>query len=102
VSGEPAAIMLTAEPDTVLARAIGALDRFPQGHRWVLIGGIAVFLRLGAVTRPTADADAIARSQADLLRWLDDDEVTTVITGGEVRMTVGEGTRRRRRHGSCR
>lgn len=58
----------------------------------MLIGGIAVFLRLGAVTRPTADADAIARSQADLLRWLDHDKVTTVISGGEVRMTVGEGT----------
>ncbi len=92
MSGEPAAIMLTAEPDTVLARAIDALGRFPQGHPWVLIGGVAVFLRLGSVTRPTADADAIARSQADLLRWLDDDEVTTVISGGEVRMTVGEGT----------
>jgi hypothetical protein len=103
VSGEPAVILLTAESDTVLARAIDALSRFPQGHPWVLIGGIAVFLRLGTVTRPTADADAIARSQADLLRWLnDDDEVTTVISGGEVRMTVGEGTVAIPRHGSCR
>ncbi len=101
MSGEPAAILLTAESDTVLARAIDALGRFPQGHPWVLIGGIAVFLRLGAVTRPTADADAIARSQADLLRWLDDDEATTVIQGR------GADDRRRRhlrhrRHGSCR
>jgi len=92
VSGEPVPIRIIAEADTVLARAIDALGRFPQGQRWVLIGGVAVFLRLGSVTRPTADADTIARSQADLLRQLDHDDVTTVISGGEVRMTVGEGT----------
>jgi len=30
-----------AEPDTVLARAIDALGRFPQRHPWVLIGDAA-------------------------------------------------------------
>ncbi len=76
----------------MLARAVEALGRFPSGQPWVLIGGLAVFVRLGSITRPTADADTVARSQAALLRELGDGDLTAVITGGEVHMAVGEGT----------
>ena len=39
--------------DSVLARAVGALDRFPTDRSWVLIGGLAVFIRLGkSLDRP--------------------------------------------------
>lgn len=51
----------------MLARAIEALGRFPSDQSWVLVGGIAVFVRLGSVTRPTADADTVARSPAALI-----------------------------------
>lgn len=50
-----------------------------------------MFIRLGSITRPTADADTIARSQAGLLQQLADDEITTVISGGDVQVQVGDG-----------
>ena len=92
MSGDRSPIRLTAERDTVLARAVQALGQFPSGQPWVLIGGLAVFIRLGSVTRPTADADTVARSQADLLRELVVRDTATVISGGDVQMTVGDGT----------
>lgn len=92
MSGERPVIVVRGERETVLARAVEALDRFPAGQPWVLIGGLAVFVRLGSITRPTADADTIARSQTDLLRELVDGDLTAVISGGYVQMAVGEGT----------
>lgn len=92
MSGEPAPIVVVAERDTVLARAVEALGRFPVDQPWVLIGGIAVFLRLGSITRPTADADTVARSQAALLDQLTIDEPTVVISGGQIEMPVADGT----------
>ena len=84
-------IAVTAAAGTVVARAVDALSRFPANEPWVLVGGIAVFLRLGSVTRPTADADTVARSQAQLLRQLDQSELPTVITGGEIHAHVSGG-----------
>ena len=72
----------------MLARSIEALGRFPTDQPWVLIGGIAVFLRLGQITRPTADADTVARSQNDLIAALVDNDVTTVVGGGDIQIKV--------------
>jgi hypothetical protein len=83
---------VTAEPGSVLARAIEALGRFPTDPPWVLIGGIAVFIRLGSVTRATADVDTIARSQASLIQRLVDDDFTTVVSGGDIEVPIGAGS----------
>jgi hypothetical protein len=89
VSGNRPPILFIAERDSLLACATEALGRFPRRQRWVLVGGLAVFARLGSVTRPTADADAVARSQAELLRELSRTEITSVISGGSVQVDVG-------------
>jgi len=91
VSGERDPIRFAVASNTVLARAVEVLGRFPHEQSWVLIGGVAVFIRLGSITRPTADADTIARSQAELIQQLVDDEITTVISGGDVHVQVGDG-----------
>lgn len=88
MSGEP--ILLVSEDYSLVARAIDALGRFPRQPPWVLIGGLAVFIRLGSVTRPTADADTIARSQAQMIARLEDDEFVTVISGGNIEVAVGD------------
>lgn len=90
MSGDRHPIRLAAASNTVLARAVEALGRFPHGPSWVLIGGVAVFIRLGSITRPTADVDTIARSQAELIQQLVDDEVTAVISGGDIQVPVGD------------
>lgn len=92
MSGDQPRVLLIAERDTVLARAVEALGRFPTGQGWVLIGGVAVFLRVGTVTRPTADADTVARSQAELIQQLVNDGITTIVAGGDIRVPVGDGT----------
>lgn len=61
--GERPPAHLEATAGSVLARAVEALGRFPADRDWALVGGIAVFVRLGSVTRPTTDADTVARSQ---------------------------------------
>lgn len=85
VSGE---IQLVAPADSVIARSIRALDRFPTDEPWVLVGGIAVFIRLGSVTRPTADADTVARSQAQLLDRLVSEDPTILVANGDVSIAV--------------
>ncbi len=90
MSGDRLPILVAAASDTVLARAVEALGRFPREQSWVLIGGVAVFIRLGSIMRPTADADIIARFQTELIRQLVDDEVTTVIFGGNIQVRVGD------------
>jgi hypothetical protein len=86
VSGEP--IVILAEADSLVARAIEALARFPRGQEWVLIGGLAVFLRLGSITRVTADVDTIARSQAELLDALAGYDFIVLVSGGNVEVAV--------------
>lgn len=79
MSGDPGhGTIIVAEAESVVARAVSALARFPADQPWVLIGGIAVFIRLGSVTRPTADADTIAKSQASLIDRLQADEIPSV------------------------
>lgn len=85
MSGE---IRLAAPADSVLARSVRALARFPTDEPWVLIGGIAVFIRLGSVTRPTADADTVARSQAQLLDRLMAADPTVLVANGDVTVPV--------------
>lgn len=91
MSGDRPPIRIEATADSVLARAIEALGRFPTDEPWVLVGGVAVFIRLGSVTRPTADADTVARSQAQLVERLVVDHEITVVSGGELRIPVGGG-----------
>lgn len=92
MSGDRPPLAIRADPGSVLARSIQALDHFPTDQPWVLVGGIAVFLRLGAISRPTADADMVARSQAALLAGLTPDGAATVISAGHVNVEVGDGT----------
>ena len=87
MSGEPT-IHLDAPADSVVARSVNALARFPADEPWVLIGGIAVFIRLGSVTRPTADADTVARSQAQLLDRLAAAEPAVLVANGDVTILV--------------
>ncbi len=91
MSGDHPPIRIDAARDRVLARAVKALSRFPTDQPWVLVGGIAVFIRLGSITRPTADADTVARSQAELIDRLVAEEITTVVAGGELRIPIGAG-----------
>jgi hypothetical protein len=91
VSGSGAPITLVGGRGSVLARAVEALARFPDDGQWVLVGGLAVFVRLGSITRPTADADTVARSQASLIEVLRANDVGLVVGGGEVQVTVGGG-----------
>lgn len=91
MSGDATPVLLVAESGDVLTRAVQALGRFPRDQPWVLIGGVAVFIRLGSITRPTADADTVARSQAELIQRLVDDEVPSVVAGGKLQVAVGEG-----------
>ncbi len=51
MSGDRSPILLVAEGDTVVARAVEVLGGFPTESPWVLVGGLAVFLRLGSVHR---------------------------------------------------
>jgi hypothetical protein len=92
VCGDRTPILLAAESGSVVAQAVEALGGFPRDPAWVLVGGLAVFLRLGSVHRPTADADTVARSQEELLAELAGSELTTVISRGnvEVSLAVGE------------
>jgi hypothetical protein len=91
VSGSETPITLAGGRGSVLARAVEALARFPDDGQWVLVGGLAVFVRLGSITRPTADADTVARSQASLIEVLRANDVGLVVGGGEVHVTVGGG-----------
>jgi hypothetical protein len=85
VSGE---IQLAAPADSVISRSVNALSRFPTDEPWVLIGGVAVFMRLGSVTRPTADADTVARSQALLLERVAAEAPSVVVANGDVTMQI--------------
>jgi hypothetical protein len=55
------------------------------------VGGLAVFVRLGSITRPTADADTVVRSQASLIEVLRANYAGLVVIGGEVQIAVDGG-----------
>lgn len=87
MSGSP--IVIVAGRDSIVENAVEALSKFPREPEWVLIGGLAVYVRLRAVNRPTADVDTIARSQAELIATLSEYEFTTVVSGGNLEIGVG-------------
>lgn len=92
MSGDATApLLLSAPADSVVARTLLALDAEPA---WVLVGGIAVFLRLGTVTRPTADGDTVASSRQQLIAQLAGDAAVEVISGGKLTIETSHGPAR--------
>lgn len=81
-------------PDGVVARSISVLGDFPAEQAWVLVGGLAVFIRLGSFTRPTADADTVAQSQAHLVERVTVDPTVTVVARGKLRIPTSYGDAR--------
>jgi hypothetical protein len=60
VSGDP--IVIIAAPGADVTRFVNSLAWFPADlPEWVLIGGVAVVLRVGAVHRATIDIDSLTR-----------------------------------------
>lgn len=77
VSGE--AITIIAAEGSDVVRFVDAIDRLPTDlPEWVLIGGVAVVLRVGGTHRATVDIDTLARESKRLVELL-------VNVGGEQR-----------------
>ena len=77
MSGDPIVIVATEESD--VARFVDAISRLPNNlPDWVLIGGVAVVLRVGGTHRATVDIDTLARESNRLVELL-------VAVGGEQR-----------------
>ena len=69
VSGDP--ISIVAAEDSDFARFINAISRLPDGvPDWVLIGGVAVVLRVGGTHRATVDIDTLVRDSNRLVELL--------------------------------
>ena len=77
MSGE--AISIVAANDSDVVRFVDAISRLPDGlPEWVLIGGVAVVLRVGGAHRATVDIDTLVRESDRLVELLLND-------GGEQR-----------------
>ena len=73
------AITIVAPDDSDVVRFVDALSRLPDGlPDWVLIGGVAVVLRVGGTHRATVDIDTLTRESNRLVELL-------VSVGGEQR-----------------
>ena len=69
VSGE--SITIVAADDSDVVRFVDAIARLPTDlPEWVLIGGVAVLLRVGGTHRATVDIDALARESNRLVELL--------------------------------
>ena len=69
MSGDPIAIV--AADDSDVARFVDAISRLPDGvPDWVLIGGVAVVLRVGCTHRATVDIDTLVRDSNRLVELL--------------------------------
>jgi hypothetical protein len=68
VSGDPI-VRLPAHGDGTLARLVHAVEVFGQAALppWVVVGGLAVMVRLAAAHRVTADVDTVADDDAGLV-----------------------------------
>ena len=89
MSGEPIAII--ADEDSVLVQVMNVLGQLNPGQSWVLVGGIAIFCRLGAITRPTQDADAVARDQAELMGSLSGQGTSaTILSPGRIEIRLDD------------
>lgn len=80
-----------APADSVVVRILLALGHLPTDPPWVLVGGVAVFLRLGTITRPTADGDTVTQSQQRLTDRLAGDSAVEVISRGKLRIQTDYG-----------
>ena len=69
MSGEPLVLIKNDPRGRVLA-LVQALSRLPEHPRWVLIGGVAVNVRLARLHRATNDVDALTANQAELVETL--------------------------------
>ena len=77
MSGEAITIVATEDSDVV--RFVDAIARLPtELPEWVLIGGVAVVLRVGGTHRATVDIDTLARESNRLVELL-------INVGGEQR-----------------
>jgi hypothetical protein len=62
VSGElPERIVVEADGTGTVASFVRALGTLPREHRWVLVGGFAVNLRISTLHRLTGDVDTPSR-----------------------------------------
>lgn len=69
MSGDP--ILIVAAEDSDVTRFVDAISRLPYDlPDWVLIGGVAVVLRVGGTHRATVDIDTLARESNRLVELL--------------------------------
>jgi hypothetical protein len=69
VSGDTISIIAAHDSDVV--RFVDAISRLPDGlPDWVLIGGVAVVLRVGGMHRATVDIDTLVRESDRLVELL--------------------------------
>jgi len=88
VSGDP--LVVVADSDSVLARVMRILGGLPTEPAWVLVGGVAIFCRLGSITRPTQDADTVARNQATMMSALSSQGASaTILSPGKIEIDLG-------------
>lgn len=63
-------VLLTDTPAGRIAELVGVLRRFPATPRWVLVGGLAVNVRLARSHRVTNDVDTVSGDQPKLVEIL--------------------------------
>ncbi len=82
---------MVADEDTVVVQVMRVLGALKPEQPWVLVGGIAIFCRLGSITRPTQDADAVAKSQADLMGSLSGQGTSaTILSPGRIEIGIDD------------
>ena len=69
MSGEPP-VLLENDPGGRVLALVQALSRLPERPRWVLIGGLAVNVRLARLHRATNDVDTLTANQPELVEIL--------------------------------
>jgi hypothetical protein len=71
VSGErPDVLVIEADSTGTVASFARTLDTLPREHRWVLVGGFAVNLRISTLHRLTADVDTLTSAHREFLELL--------------------------------
>ena len=66
MSGEPL-VLLEIDPGGRLLAYVQTLARLPPSPTWVLIGGLAVNVRLARLHRSTNDIDTLTGNQPELV-----------------------------------
>lgn len=71
MSGEPPErIVVEADGTGTVASFVRALGTLPREHRWVLVGGFAVNLRISTLHRLTGDVDTLTSAHREFLELL--------------------------------